>query len=283
MIETMSKELAKAEESGHALQQVLHQKQSEIYRLNEMKTFSEAKIEQLNLFIKKLFGVNEKLTAQVVSMSPTASPRPFAVLHVNRKVTVSHPSTRLTSSTVASRQHMGKTEADTSAIEYYKKMNEFLLDEYSRIKQTTVKSLAMAAASKKVKKPKKTLINSRKSEGDANGISPTANPGQHVTVIHMPESRSTYSVDDYGHTSPLKGMNATTYLNSSYESSGAYVGAVINSLEEEYDAINTEYKALVQAVKRLGGDSAQANRMILLLQRLQSKEDQIKKLKGISD
>jgi hypothetical protein len=160
-----------------------------------------------------------------------------------------------------------KSEPLSDAAIYYSQLHDALREEFSQLKAPR------ADPKSKKGKSKKTLIGSR-------STSDSMDQHQHVTVIHVPEARTTMSIDDFGASSPLKG---SSQMNASYESvsaSRADVTSVVTSLEEEYDVMNQQYKHLVQSVKRQGGDSAQAAEMIAVLQRLQKKEEQIKRLRG---
>ena len=277
----MTKELVKAEETIRLLNSSLREKQAEIHRLSDLRTMHEVKLEQLNQFSKKLLAVNEKLVAHFSNLGPGSigSARPFAIVNVNKKVPA--PKTVMMS-TASSREKRNnaqvvkpaRQEPLSDAALYYHKVNEALSEEFDKIRFSKIDSKQKRA------KVKKTLISNRK-------LSATNEPTpQHVTVIHVPEARSTVSVDDFGSSSPIKGspLRGHQNISMSYESNSmgrADISGVIASLEEEYDALNAQYKHLVQAVKR-HGDTAQASEMIATLQRLQKKEEQIKQLRGES-
>ena len=278
----MTKELVKAEETIKLLNASLREKQAELHRLADLRTMHEVKLEQMNQFSKKLLTVNEKLVSHFSNLTPgtIGSARPFAVVNVNKKVP---PPKTVMMSTASSREKRNppqttrptRQEPLSDAALYYQKVNEALLEEFDKIRFSKIDM----KSSKRVKS-KKTLISHRKT---SNADEPAP---QHVTVIHVPEARSTLSIDDFGSSSPLKGSprRGQSSVNVSHESnslSRADLSSVIASLEEEYDALNAQYKHLVQAVKR-HGDTAQASEMIATLQRLQKKEEQIKQLRGDS-
>ena len=281
VMETMTKELVKAEETIRLLNGSMREKQAEIHRLSDLRTMHEVKLEQMNQFSKKLLAVNEKLVAHFSNLTPggIGSARPFAIVNVNKKVPA--PKTAIMS-TASSREKRNpvpavkpsRQEPLSDAALYYQKVNEALAEEFDKIRFSKVESKPRRV------KTKKTLISNRKS-------SMTSEPApQHVTVIHVPEARSTVSVDDFGSSSPIRGSppRGQQSVSMSYEGNSlgrADVSGVIASLEEEYDALNAQYKHLVQAVKR-HGDTAQASEMIATLQRLQRKEEQIRQLRGES-
>ena len=276
----MTKELVKAEETMKLLNSSIREKQAELHRLSDLRTMHEVKLEQLNQFSKRLLSVNEKLVAHFSNLAPgsVGSARPFAIVNVNKKVPV--PKT-VTMSTASSREKRipaqvvrpARQEPLSDAALYYQKVNEALAEEFDKIRFSKVDTKA-----KRVK-TKKTLIGNRASSA-TNEQAP-----QHVTVIHVPEARSTVSIDDFGSSSPIRGspLRGQHNVSMSYEGhpslSREDLGSVIASLEEEYDALNAQYKHLVQAVKR-HGDAAQATEMVATLQRLQRKEEQIKQLRG---
>ena len=275
--------MVKFEETIEHLNQTLSHKLAEIGRLNDLRLFYESKMEQLNKFVKKVLTLHDKLLGEISALSAASSAhRPFAVVSVNKKPPIPKTPTVTASSKPRYLSGADRGALERDPVEYYFRLQESLKEEFDRIQPSDGgrASKKGGIAIKKIKKA--SLETRRKSAGEEQDEKNS--PRRLSAVVRVPVSRAPQL--------PSEGLSASFVNNTnvSFESHGSNpkmdLNVVIDGLQEECRSMQAHYKYLMDAVKHqssAGGSSALTVELVQLLQRIQRKEEQIKRLQRVND
>jgi chromosome segregation ATPase len=285
---TMVWETKRHEDEIDALKQQLRILQDEAVVVTTAKKTNETKCKELDQVVTQLLSVNEALVSKITGQEIHPTKQSIKKNTLNKKkgtVFVPRVASVVTNNMVAGRavkydqrnlsSSFDNTNDNANSAEQLKKLNKM----YAKLAHT------INDEGKKKKITKKVSLKTV----DDNEINTSINTANNKVVtrlslkkkndniapsnsVRIPTPSSSLDFDNYYSSQP----NNMRYNNNS---SGSDLKDVISSLEEEFDALNSQYRKLLSS-STIDSETEQADELVNVIQKLHKKGEQLRSLKS---
>ncbi len=287
---TMVWETKRHEDEIDSLKQQLRTLQDEAVVVSNAKKTNETKCKELDQVVTQLLSVNEALVSKITGkeIQPTKqSSKKHALTKTKSTVFVPRVASVVTNNMVAGRavkydqRHLSNivdnSNDNTNSADQLKKLNKMYaklahtINDEGKKKKTTKKVSLKSVDDSAINTSINTSNNKPVTRLSLKKKNDNISPGNSVRI---PTPSSSLDFDNY-YSSHSNNMR---YNNSSNNNSND-LKDVISSLEEEFDALNSQYRKLLSS-STIDSETQQADELVNVIQKLHKKGEQLRSLKS---
>ncbi len=284
---TMVWETKRHEDEIDALKQQLRILQDEAVVVTTAKKTNETKCKELDQVVTQLLSVNEALVSKITGQEIHPTKQSIKKNTLNKKkgtVFVPRVASVVTNNMVAGRavkydqrnlsSSFDNTHDNANSAEQLKKLNKM----YAKLAHT------INDEGKKKKITKKVSLKTV----DDNEINTSINTANNKVVTRLSLKKKNDNISPSNSVripTPSSSLDFDNYYSSQSNnmrynnSSGSDLKDVISSLEEEFDALNSQYRKLLSS-STIDSETEQADELVNVIQKLHKKGEQLRSLKS---